>query len=277
MIKAQRPGRVRDQKPWAQHQTRGKFSGQFHSLELKPLKNMDSIEVGRILNENMASLQYFLRSEEEDHNTDEFTMDLTCTLANACSAPPSEYKNKILACLKGSVFLSSKIPRLLDRIQGSTTLHGQESRKKLIQWLIVVFVKYLRHLPSSYADLPYDQLKRALEHSNIDGKDKLQNDLQDFKRARDDIIKGERQKHGKRYINKAGQKPPNDFRDIPVCPTSKEIRTQERPFLRKNITKGRYDDAEHYLDVQFRLLREDFLEPLREGIPEIVREGSGNS
>ena len=271
MIKVQRPGRVRDQKPWAQHQTRGKFSGQFHSLELKPLKNMDSIEVVRILNENMARLKYFLRSEEEDHNTDEFTMDLTCTLANACSAPPSEYKNKILACLKGSVFLSSKIPRLLDRIQGSTTLHGQESRKKLFQWLIVVFVKYLRHLPSSYADLPYDQLKRALEHSNIDGKDELQNDLQDFKHARDDIIRGERQKHGKRYINKAGQKPPNDFRDIPVCPTSKEIRTQERPFLRKNITKGRYDDAEHYLDVQFRLLREDFLEPLREGIPEIVQ------
>ena len=146
----------------------------------------------RILNENMARLKYFLRSEEEDHNTDEFTMDLTCTLANACSAPLTEYKNKILACLKGSVFLSSKIPRLLDRIQGSTTLHGQESRKKLIQWLIVVFVKYLRHLPSSYADLPYDQLKRALEHSNIDGKDKLQNDLQDFKHARDDIIRGER-------------------------------------------------------------------------------------
>ena len=72
-------------------------------------------------------------------------------------------------------------------------------------------------------------------------------------------------------VNRAGEKPPNDFRDIPICPTNEEITTQERPFLRKNITKGRYENAEHYLDVQFRLLREDFLEPLREGIQEIVQ------
>lgn len=30
--------------------------------------------------------------------------------------------------------------------------------------------------------------------------------------------------------------------------------------------KGSYLDVEHYLDVQFRLLREDFLRPLRDGI-----------
>ncbi|XP_068745884.1 NFX1-type zinc finger-containing protein 1-like isoform X4 [Montipora capricornis] len=38
------------------------------------------------------------------------------------------------------------------------------------------------------------------------------------------------------------------------------------PFLRKNIVKGSYCNVEHYLDIQFRLLREDFLRPLREGI-----------
>jgi len=29
--------------------------------------------------------------------------------------------------------------------------------------------------------------------------------------------------------------------------------------------EGGYEDAEHYLDVQFRLLREDFIRPLRSG------------
>ena len=233
---------------------------------------MDSTELVHVLNESMPRLKFLLRSQEEDHNSDEFMMDLICTLANACSAPPSEYRNKILAALKGSVFLSLKVSRLLDRVlQGSTALNDHESRGRLIQWVITVFMKYLRHLPSSYADLPYDQLKRTLDQSNIGRKEQLQKELQAFKNARDDIIRAERQKHGKRYINKAGQKPPNDFRDIPVCPTSKEITIQERPFLRKNITKGRYEDAEHYLDVQFRLLREDFLEPLREGIHEIVQ------
>lgn len=32
------------------------------------------------------------------------------------------------------------------------------------------------------------------------------------------------------------------------------------------INKGAYQSVEHYLDVQFRLLREDYFGPLREGI-----------
>ena len=39
-------------------------------------------------------------------------------------------------------------------------------------------------------------------------------------------------------------------------------------YLRKNITTGAYKNVHHYLDVNFRLLREDFLQPLREGINE---------
>ncbi|XP_078367695.1 uncharacterized protein LOC144651630 isoform X2 [Oculina patagonica] len=254
----------------AQHKARPIARGLFPvktALDLKALREMDATGVVHRLNVSMARFKFFLRSPEEQHNSDEFIFDLTCILANACSAPPDENTNNILAALKDSLFWSSKIPRLLDRVQASMTLNDQ---RRLIQDLLKVFMRYLRHLPSSYADLPYDQLKRALEQSNIDRKYELQKDLESFKQVRDDIIKAERQKHGRRYINRPGKKPPNDFRDMPICPTNEEITSQERPFLRKNILKGRYEDAEHYLDVQFRLLREDFLEPLREGIHEIV-------
>ena len=240
-------------------------------LDLKKLKEMNPSEVVYKLNESMARFKFYLRTPQEQHNSDEFIFDLTCTLATACSAPPDENTTKILAAIKGSVFLSSKIPRLLDRVQVSTALVNQDSQRRLIQCLIRIFRRYLRHLPSSYADIPYHKLKEALDQSSIDGKDDLQEELEAFKQARDYIITAERhQKHGRRYINRTGQKPPNDFRDIPICPTSKEITSQERPFLRKNILKGRYEDAENYLDVQFRLLREDFLEPLREGIYETM-------
>ena len=238
-------------------------------LDLKMLQEMNPSEVVCRLTENMARLKAFLGTSREQTNSDEFIFDLTCTLAIACSAPPDKNTNTILAALKGSIFLSSKIPRLLDRLQVSTAFNEQESQRRLIQSLIKVFRRYLTHLPSSYADLPYDKLKEALDQSSIDGKDDLQRELEDFKQVRDNIIIAERhQKHGRRYINRTGQKPPNDFRNVPICPTSKEITSQERPFLRENISKGRYEDAEHYLDVQFRLLREDFLEPLREGIYE---------
>ncbi len=68
------------------------------------------------------------------------------------------------------------------------------------------------------------------------------------------------------------RQPPNNFRDIPIFPDSSEIRKPTKPFLRKNIIQGRYQDVEHYLDVQFRLLREDFVAPLREGITEFLSE-----
>ena len=64
--------------------------------------------------------------------------------------------------------------------------------------------------------------------------------------------------------------PPDDFRTLSVIPTQKDILTAERPFLRRNKIDGSYHDAEHYLDVQFRLLREDFVRPLREGIAQLL-------
>ena len=270
----QRPGRPNAMNRNPQQSTRppacGVFRAKATTLDLKTLKEKNSTEVVHKLNEGMAQLKFLLRSQEDQHNSDDFIYDLICTLAKACRAPSGENTNKILAALKGSVFFNKKIPSLLDRVQASIALNDQVCRQRLIQCLIEVFTKYLTHLPSSYVDLPYVQLKTALHQSSIERKKELQKELDTFKQARDDIIRGERQKHGKRFINKVGEKPPNDFREIPICPTNKEITTQERPFLRKNISKGRYENAEHYLDVQFRLLREDFLEPLREGIHEIV-------
>ena len=64
--------------------------------------------------------------------------------------------------------------------------------------------------------------------------------------------------------------PPEDFRRLSVVPTQEDILSGERPFLRRNKIDGSYNDVEHYLDVQFRLLREDFVRPLREGIAQLL-------
>ena len=247
------------------------FRAKVASFDPKVLKEKESSQVVQVLNERLPYLKFLLRSQQQQHNSGEFIYDLTCTLARACEAPSGKKKsNKIIAALKGSLFLTSKIQSVLHLVEASPSMNDQVFLHRLFQSFIVVFMKYLNHLPSSYADLPYSQLKEALGRATIDGKEKLLKDLDAFKQAREDIIRSERQTKGKRY--KLGERPPNDFRMIPVCPTNKEITTQERPFLRKNISRGRYENAEHYLDVQFRLLREDFLEPLREGIHEIIRD-----
>ena len=65
--------------------------------------------------------------------------------------------------------------------------------------------------------------------------------------------------------------PPNDFRAIQILPKREDIFREDNPYLRENLVKGHYTDLEHYLDVHFRLLYEDFQAPLREGINVLVR------
>ncbi|CAB4012131.1 NFX1-type zinc finger-containing 1-like, partial [Paramuricea clavata] len=67
--------------------------------------------------------------------------------------------------------------------------------------------------------------------------------------------------------------PPEDFREMTIIPHHDDIFTEKKPYLRKNIVQGAYENLDHYLDVQFRLLREDFLRPLREGIINLVNHG----
>ncbi|PIK63033.1 hypothetical protein BSL78_00040 [Apostichopus japonicus] len=65
--------------------------------------------------------------------------------------------------------------------------------------------------------------------------------------------------------------PEDDFHDLPIFPLAEELKEGHRPFLRKNIVNKGYDDVNHYLDIQFRLLKEDFVAPLRKGISEYRR------
>lgn len=63
--------------------------------------------------------------------------------------------------------------------------------------------------------------------------------------------------------------PLENFCSIPVLPTKDDIHLP-CSYLRPNIVKGKYKNTEHYLDVQFRLLREDYIKPLRDGISEYL-------
>ncbi|XP_003739348.1 NFX1-type zinc finger-containing protein 1, partial [Galendromus occidentalis] len=63
----------------------------------------------------------------------------------------------------------------------------------------------------------------------------------------------------------SGRKPPEDFRSIPSFPRSQDV-YGDLPFLRPNIIKGPYEDLNAYLDIHYRLLREEYIDALRNGI-----------
>lgn len=66
--------------------------------------------------------------------------------------------------------------------------------------------------------------------------------------------------------------PPEDFRAIGIYPDTYDILSDHRPFIRPSKVEGEYvAGVDQYLDIQFRLLREDFIRSLREGIGEYRR------
>ncbi|XP_022127667.2 NFX1-type zinc finger-containing protein 1 [Pieris rapae] len=65
--------------------------------------------------------------------------------------------------------------------------------------------------------------------------------------------------------------PPTSFRQLSLLPTEEDL-LETQPFLRPNIVMGAYSDVDHYLDVQFRLLREDCFGPIREGIQQFRKD-----
>ncbi|XP_073324275.1 NFX1-type zinc finger-containing protein 1 [Pagrus major] len=75
--------------------------------------------------------------------------------------------------------------------------------------------------------------------------------------------------------DKPGEEDQEDFRTIPIYPTPEEFHQDQKPFLRPNLTDRRYTNTHLYLDTHFRLLREDFVRPLRDGIQQLLRSQMG--
>lgn len=61
----------------------------------------------------------------------------------------------------------------------------------------------------------------------------------------------------------------SEYKEIPIIPQWNEVlcsKSVTRKCLRQNIITGNYEDWLHYFDIHFRLLREDFVAPLRSGV-----------
>ncbi|CAF2465989.1 unnamed protein product [Rotaria sp. Silwood2] len=71
--------------------------------------------------------------------------------------------------------------------------------------------------------------------------------------------------------------PPDDYRQLQIVPGVIEILSDKKTYLRQNIVNGIYTDPQHYLDIHFRLLREDFVGPLRDGIEQYLSKAEGKN
>ena len=111
------------------------------------------------------------------------------------------------------------------------------------------------------------ELSQEIKASDLCTPD-IKEELDEFDQIRSKINIMRIRQRKKARTNEDKMLPPDSFRLINITPTAEELLTNRAPFLRKNKDIGSYNDLDHYLDVQFRLLREDFVAPLRESIDE---------
>ncbi|XP_046388077.1 NFX1-type zinc finger-containing protein 1-like isoform X2 [Ischnura elegans] len=82
------------------------------------------------------------------------------------------------------------------------------------------------------------------------------------------------QKNVRKFKDKSKREwqPGIDFRQLSVYPLPEDLICQVEVNLCPVVIDGPYKSVEHYLDVQFNLMREDFLIPLRDGIASFVEQ-----
>lgn len=68
------------------------------------------------------------------------------------------------------------------------------------------------------------------------------------------------------------------YRPADIYPTLDELKQKQNlpDYVKPNIIKGRFNSVKHYLNIHLALLREDFINPLREGISRIIEEAEAN-
>ncbi|XP_031682929.1 NFX1-type zinc finger-containing protein 1-like isoform X2 [Oncorhynchus kisutch] len=130
---------------------------------------------------------------------------------------------------------------------------------------VSMIVALFRPVINSLRAVGVDVLKQTEE--NLDRIQGLVEHLQE--RAREGTLRSDNYS----FITAQEDAPPGeaDFRTLPIYPTPKEFHQDQRSYLRPNLISQRYASGLLYLDTHFRLMREDFVRPLREGIQQLIQ------
>ncbi|XP_068745966.1 NFX1-type zinc finger-containing protein 1-like isoform X2 [Montipora capricornis] len=256
-------------------------------LGFKALEELDTKAPDEIILD-LTSTRCFPATEsllQQSGMMDDMVVLITSILAKACACSSKEYLIKLLNLLPKSPFFALHLRTFLNRI--SACRMPATNIATFLNNVIKIMNELLRRFPNCYADLPVAELycgvmfwsnTEQIDGNQVDGNSLLKDAEELFKlrtQKAEDLKKREEEKQSRRRPRRdAGlhddDDPPDDFRTLSVIPTQADVLSGERPFLRRNKVDGSYNSSEHYLDVQFRLLREDFVRPLREGIAQLL-------
>ena len=233
--------------------------------KLQDLLHQDPNEITLSLASNLQSLRKFI-DQPMDYGLAELFVKVLKKSIQSISL--KEKKNLIL-----SILLQSKFPLIISQLIVSIN-YSREAHVEFLLNLISILKTILIQNPSEYLNTLQiigvinvilqdpNQIKVENMGNLLEKYIELQQLLQEVTKKKRNLEKEE--------SSCLSEFPPENFRDLETVPTVETIHSEETIFLRKNKVKGAYDNVDHYLDVQFRLMREDFFGPLRDGIKQYL-------
>lgn len=263
-----------------------------HPLGYKALEeicNSDSIEDGILDLANKSKRFEALLNSKTEIRPD--LMKLIIRAIHLCCSPNDVRGNaeRLLRVAINSNFLCLHLSSFISQMSYNSELNGNFLPSDLISRLAEVFLELLQRFGRGIVDsIPLGQLSETLRE--LKGKsllhedtDVLEKKICQVREYRDEVIRRKIQS-ARGQEDESQLTPPENFPEISVIPEAEDLKIHNKPFLRVNVVDGSYKDQEHYLDVPFRLLREDFILPLREGIRQLQKDcralgksGSGHS
>ncbi|XP_046846173.1 NFX1-type zinc finger-containing protein 1-like [Xenia sp. Carnegie-2017] len=201
---------------------------------------------------------------QSDLNDDMMKLVLS-VIYKVCKSTISKHQTKVFAILNKERVFWNNLMDFVGKLEKDSFHEKNSDISSIIRHVATMFKSSLDLLPELYSRIPFLQLKNSVsflkENSLVSIDSTLDNLLSEVEKKYEQVRKKTRE-------NKELQaQPPEDFRSLNVFPTAEDI--FKKPFLRKNIIKLSFTNVDHYLDVHFRLLKEDSLADLRNGILEL--------
>ena len=184
----------------------------------------------------------------------------------------TKHADQMLRLAINSKFLPFHLSKFINQMSFNSQLTGEFQPDEVISHLSETFLALLQRFGREIVDtVPLGLLSEAFEDlkrkSLLREGDTLSQKLLRVIDLKDEIIR--RKLKSAQNQDESELEPPENFRQLSVILHSVDLNIHCKPFLRVNVVDGSYKGLEHYLDVQFRLLREDFIIPLRDGIKQL--------
>ena len=244
-----------------------------HLEELRKLCLSDPDEIVCKLLDKYSGLKHLLKNSTIDFKTMNQFMKILAKAASSCTFKASS------CSLFNQIFGSSIFKKLIDMYD--EMIESPDDASEFFQNQFVVMEKFYDLMPASAIDKIPNLIKVSLlvmcQLSSKFDSIKVISEQYDSLMASitSNIASRKVPRPQKSYLAKLDNvEPDENFRDMSIEPTEEDLDPNLKPFLRRNITNGSYKDIYTYLDVQFRLMREDFIQYIREGINEMKNDSN---